>query len=65
MAVSGRRHHRTKEHGAFGTPHGRPRQPLHDAPDAGAHGSGAGPTRSSRVRPDCQAGSAYTKMLLA
>jgi len=29
------RHDRAKEHGAFATPHGRPRQPRHDAP-AGA-----------------------------
>jgi transposase InsO family protein len=26
------RHDRAKEHGAFATPHGRPRQPPHDAP---------------------------------
>jgi transposase InsO family protein len=27
------RHDRTKEHGAFATPHGRPRKPRQDAPD--------------------------------
>jgi transposase InsO family protein len=31
------RHDRSKEHGAYATPHGRPRKPRHDAPDrAGA-----------------------------
>lgn len=27
------RHDRAKEHGAYGTPHGRPRKPRQDAPD--------------------------------
>jgi transposase InsO family protein len=27
------RHDRTKEHGAYATPHGRPRKPRHDAPE--------------------------------
>jgi transposase InsO family protein len=27
------RHDRTKEHGAYATPHGRPRKPRHDAPN--------------------------------
>jgi hypothetical protein len=27
------RHDRTKEHGAYATPHGRPRKPRQDAPD--------------------------------
>jgi len=30
------RHDRAKEHGAFATPHGRPRKPRPDAPDASA-----------------------------
>lgn len=38
------RHDRAKEHGAFANPHGRPRQPRHDAPGGdGADRSGSGP----------------------
>ena len=36
------RHDRAKEHGAFATPHGRPRKPRHDAPDESANHTGAG-----------------------
>jgi hypothetical protein len=36
------RHDRAKEHGAFATPHGRPRKPRHDAPDGSANHTGAG-----------------------
>jgi hypothetical protein len=30
------RHDRTKEHGAYATPHGQPRKPRQDAPDQAA-----------------------------
>ena len=37
------RHDRTKEHGAYATPHGRPRKPRQDAPNGtGADRSDAG-----------------------
>ena len=44
------RHDRTKEHGAYATPHGRPRKPRQDAPD----GSGVKAT-PLRGRPDGRA----------
>jgi hypothetical protein len=44
------RHDRTKEHGAYATPHGRPRKPRHDAPDSA--GVKATPLRG---RPDGRA----------
>jgi len=34
------RHDRAKEHGAFATPHGRPRKPRQDAPDGSANHTG-------------------------
>ena len=34
------RHDRAKEHGAFATPHSRPRKPRHDAPDGSANHTG-------------------------
>jgi len=40
--VVGRVPIRAKEHGAFATPHGRPRKPRHDAPDGSANHTGAG-----------------------
>src|SRR6201993_598783 len=44
------RHDRTKEHGAYATPHGRPRKPRHDAPE----GAGVKAT-PLRGRPDGRA----------
>jgi hypothetical protein len=41
------RHDRTKEHGAYATPHGRPRKPRQDAPNrfgVKAHRCAVGPT---------------------